>query len=660
VHPIEPAEDRGQARPLLILLARCAMEWPRDAGVTWRRRLPVGAEVGPDGVHVRVWAPERRSVEVVLEAGLAAGPVALTREAGGYFAGWVADAGPGTRYRLRLDGQRLVPDPASRFQPDGPHGPSQVIDPSTYAWTDAGWRGIEREGQVLYELHVGTLTPEGTWAAAARELDRLADLGVTVLELMPIADFPGRFGWGYDGVNLFAPTRLYGAPDDLRAFVDVAHRLGLGVLLDVVYNHFGPDGNYLAELSRGYVGEKKSEWGDAPNFDGPGCEPVRELFVANACYWLDEFHLDGLRLDATQQIFDESAEHVVTAIVRRAREVAGEREVVMIAENEPQDVRCLAPLARGGFGCDAVWSDDFHHSAAVAVTGRREAYYGDHRGTPQELLSALKWGFLFQGQRYEWQGKPRGTPALDQPPAAFVHYLQNHDQVANSARGLRLHQLTSPGRWRAITALLLLGPQTPLLFQGQEYAASTPFLFFADHQGALAASVREGRADFLAQFPSIAPPEVRATLSVPDDEATFRRCKLDPREREADEHAAALRLHRDLLRLRREDPVLRAPRPRGVDGAVLGPEAFALRFFGGEHGDRLLLVNLGPDLALAPAPEPLLAPPAGDRWSTAWSSEDPGYGGSGAWPHDDARGWVLTGHAASLLVPRRQEDASGG
>jgi maltooligosyltrehalose trehalohydrolase len=387
---------------------------------------------------------------------------------------------------------------------------------------------------------------------------------------------------------------------------------------------------------------------------------VRELFIANAGYWIDEFHLDGLRLDATQQIFDESTDHLVGALVRRAREAASEREVLVLGENEPQDVRYLLPPSRGGFGCDALWNDDFHHSATVAVIGRHEAYYSDHRGTPQELISAAKWGFLFQGQRYDWQRQPRGTPSLDQPPEAFVHYLQNHDQVANSARGLRLHQLTSPGRWRAITAVLLLGPQTPLLFQGQESGASSPFLFFADHHGQLAANVRAGRAEFLAQFPSITS-QARAALPAPDDEGTFRRCKLDPRERELEEHAAALRLHRDLLRLRREDPVLRAPRPRGVDGAVLAPEAFVLRFFGGEHGDRLLVVNLGVDVALVPAPEPLLAPPAGDAWVVAWSSEDPGYGGTGDRPHDDAQGWWLTGHAASLLVPaRRSGNAWGG
>ncbi|MBX3466299.1 MAG: malto-oligosyltrehalose trehalohydrolase [Planctomycetes bacterium] len=619
--------------------------------LAWRR-LPFGAEVGGDGVHVRVWAPGRRSVEVVPEAALAAGPVPLEREDDpaeeGWFSGWVPEAGPGTRYRLRLDGDLLVHDPASRFQPEGPHGPSEVVDPDAFAWTDAAWQGIGREGQVLYELHVGTFTPEGTWTAAARELPRLADLGVTVLEVMPIADFPGRFNWGYDGVCLFAPTRLYGGPDDLRAFVDAAHRLGLGVILDVVYNHFGPDGCVLPLLSPAWVGATRSEWGDAPNFDGPGCGPVRAFYEANAGYWVDEFHLDGLRLDATQQLFDTSEEHIVLALTRRVREAAGERWTLVVAENEPQDPRLARGEGEGGLGCDALWNDDFHHAARVALTGRREAYYTDYRGAPQELVSSLRRGFLFQGQRYAWQGKRRGGPAGDLPPAAFVHYLQNHDQVANSLDGRRLDRLTSPGRLRAMTAVLLLGPQTPLLFQGQEHAASSPFLFFADHQGALAEAVRRGRAEFLAQFPGV----LGAPEALPDpcDEATFRRCKLDPHERDLPGHAEVLRLHRDLLRLRREDPVLRAPRPGGIDGAVLGPEAFALRFAGGQHGDRLLVVNLGADLDLVPAPEPLLAPPPGGRWRVVWSSEDPAHGGSGAPAHDDDRGWRLAAHMAVLLA----------
>ena len=616
------------------------------------RRLPVGAEVAPGGVHFRVWAPRRRTVEVVFDGSTAAD---LDPEADGYFSGFVAGAGDGSLYRYRLDGGGAFPDPASRFQPEGPHGPSQVVDPSRFPWTDAGWQGLVREGQVIYEMHLGTFTPEGTWEAAARELPELAALGITVIELMPVSEFPGEFGWGYDGVDLFAPYHLYGQPDDGRRFVDRAHAVGIGVILDVVYNHLGPDGNYLKQFSEEYFTDKyKNDWGQALNFEG--CEPSREFFIANAGYWVDEYHFDGLRLDATQDVKDASAEHVLIAMGRRAREAAGGRSIYLVSENEPQDTKLIRPPEQGGYGLDALWNDDFHHSTLVALTGRNEAYYTDYRGTPQEMISLVKYGFLYQGQRYSWQKKRRGTSGLGLPPSAFIDFLQNHDQVANSARGERVHQLTSPGRFRALTALLLLGPGTPLLLQGQEFCASTPFLYFADHKPELAALVRKGRLEFLSQFPSLATPETQAGVPHPERRETFESCKLDFTERRT--HAAAYALHRDLLRLRREDPVLRAQAAGWLDGAVLGPEAFALRFFGENAGDRLLLVNLGTDLPLEPVPEPLLAPLAGMRWDLLWSSEDPRYGGIGATAPEDGEGrWRLPGRAAVVLglVPRTRE-----
>jgi len=309
----------------------------------------------------------------------------------------------------------------------------------------------------------------------------------------------------------------------------------------------------------------------------------------------------------------------------------------------------VRPAERGGYGLDALWNDDFHHTALVALTGQNDAYYTDYLGTPQELISALKWGYLYQGQRYRWHRKRRGTPALDLHPTAFVTFLENHDQVSNSARGLRSHQLTSPGRFRAMTALLLLGPATPMLFQGQEFAASSPFFFFADHQKDLAELVRRGRVEFLSQFPSVADPAIQAALPDPHDPRTFERCKLDLSERRT--HAWAYDLHRDLLRLRRTDPVFRRPRPRGLDGAVLGPGAFVLRYFAEDGDDRLLLVNLGRDLPLDPAPEPLLAPPEGKGWDVHWSSEDPRYGGSGTVPPETEEGWRVRGEAAVVLVP---------
>ncbi len=613
------------------------------------RRLPIGAEVLPaGGVHFRVWAPGRRQVEVVFEEKIAS--VALTAESDGYFSGTVPNARPGSLYRYRLDGGAAFPDPASRFQPVGPHGPSQVIDPAAFPWTDQGWKGVRLEGQVIYELHLGTFTSEGTYESAIERLPDLVDLGVTLVEVMPVAEFPGRFGWGYDGVDLFAPTRLYGQPDDFRRFVDRAHALGLGILLDVVYNHVGPDGNYLKQFAPDYFTDRyANEWGEAINFDGENSGPVREFFLANASYWIDEFHLDGLRLDATQQIFDRSPEHILREIGRRVRAAAGGRGTFVAAENEPQEVKLVKPIDQGGYGLDAVWNDDFHHSAQVVLTGHNEAYYTDYHGMPQEFISAVKWGYLYQGQRYRWQRKRRGTPTFGVPPARFVIFLENHDQVANSGRGLRRHARSSPGRLRAMTALLLLAPGTPMLFQGQEFAASSPFLFFADHNPELAKLVRKGRAEFLSQFRSVAQPDMRAGLPDPADSATFARCKLDWTEKE--KNAEVYWLHRDLLRLRRDDPVFRAQRPGGVDGAVLGPDAFVLRYFGGPDGDRLLLVNLGRDLYLNPAPEPLLAPPEGRTWSVRWSSEDPRYGGHGTPPPETEENWRLTGEAAMVLGP---------
>jgi maltooligosyltrehalose trehalohydrolase len=472
--------------------------------------------------------------------------------------------------------------------------------------------------------------------------------------VMPVADFSGTFGWGYDGVNLFATTRLYGTPNEFRAFVDAAHAVGLGVILDVVYNHFGPDGNYVREFSDDYFTDHyDNEWGDALNFDGASAGPVREFFITNAAFWIEEYHLDGLRLDATQQIFDASSRHILAEVSEAVRRSARGRATFVVGENEVQDGQLLRAPAHGGCGLDALWNDDYHHSATVALTGHKEAYYTDYLGKPQEFLSALKFGFLFQGQRSSWQKNRRGSPVLDQPPSAFVVFLQNHDQVANSARGWRCHQLSSPGRFRALTALTLLGPNTPMLFQGQEFCSSAPFLFFADHQGDLARAVKEGRGKFLSQFRSIALPEMQQLLAIPSDPATFQRCKLNVDERKT--NAAAYALHRDLLHLRRNDPVFCQPRGRGMDGAVLGPEALVLRFFSDEHGDRLLLLNLGCDLHFDPAPEPLLAPPTGMRWKVLWSSENPCYGGFGTPAVDTKENWRVPGQAVVVLIPEPHE-----
>lgn len=632
---------------------------------TWSRRLPVGAEIVPDGgVHFRVWAPLCRSVAVVLEAGIGGDPrgggvTELRPEPGAYFAGVVPDAAAGSLYRYLLDGDGPFPDPASRFQPQGPHGPSQVVDPTAFEWHSAG-RAVAPEDRVLYEMHIGTFTTEGSWSAAAAQLAALADLGVTTVELLPVADFPGRFGWGYDGVNLFAPTRLYGEPDDFRRFIDEAHGLGLGVILDVVYNHLGPDGNYLGRFADTYFTDRyETDWGLPFNFDGPGCGPVREFILSNVDYWIREFRLDGLRLDATQAIFDahDGSAHILAQIGETARRAAAGRRVYMVCENEPQDAVQLRPVEAGGYGLDAAWNDDWHHSAIVALTGRSEAYYSDYMGSAQEFVSAAKYGFLYQGQHYAWQKQRRGTPALDIGGTAFINFLQNHDQVANSARGDRVHTLTSPGQLRAMTALLLLGPATPMLFQGQEFAASAPFLYFADHEPELANAVQRGRRQFLEQFPSMAQPMMQEEIDDPADPETFRRCRLDHAERET--NAAALRLHRDLLHLRHADGTL-GLRCQRVDGAVLGGSGFVLRFFGMDatgRADRLLLVNLGREMRYSPAPEPLLAPPPQHGWVMIWSSEDVKYGGLGHQPPEARDGrWQVPAQCAVVLAPQRTED----
>ncbi len=604
------------------------------------RRYPIGAElIGPNQAHFHP----------------------LEREDNGYFSG-VANVGAGALYRFRVNqAEHFHPDPASRFQPHGPHGSSCVVDPTQFKWTDSKWRGVKMKGHVIYEMHIGTFTKEGTWQAAAEQLAELARIGVTVVEMMPIADFPGNFGWGYDGVDLFAPFHLYGTPEDLRQFVDRAHSLGLAVILDVVYNHFGPDGNYVRIFSDHYFNARfENDWGESINFDGPESDPVREFFITNGRYWIDEFHFDGFRFDATQEVKDESDEYIIGAIGRAARETARPREIILIAENERQEAKLILPGEKGGDDLDAVWNDDFHHSAVVTLTGKREAYYSDYLGTPQEFISAAKYGYLFQGQPHFWQEAPRGSTAFGARPEAFVAFIENHDQVSNTAAGERLRFQSSPGRYRAMTALLLLGPWTPLLFQGEEFGASTPFIFFTDvGDGPMREAIRKGRFAFLAQFPSFATKEVQERLPVPSDPTVFVSSKLDFAERQKNKELYDL--HVDLLRLRREDSRFREQKPRGVDGAVLGPASFVLRYFSdGNTDDRLLVVNFGENRELNPAPEPLLAPPLGLEWETLWSSESARYGGSGTATVATQENWTLPAEATVALrlvpekTPRRQ------
>ncbi|HEY5921679.1 MAG TPA: malto-oligosyltrehalose trehalohydrolase [Kofleriaceae bacterium] len=610
------------------------------------RRLPIGAELTEGGVHFRLWAPAHSRVTLVLEA-----PdrrdIALRPEANGYHSVLVDNLDAGARYRYRLDDDQLHADPASRFQPEGPFGPSQVIDPNDTAWTDEAWHGITRpHEQIVYEMHVGTFTSEGTWAAAAAHLAFLVDVGITTIEIMPINDYAGRRGWGYDGVNLFAPCRNYGTPAELREFVDRAHALGLAVILDVVYNHFGPAGNSHCAFAPEFKNhEVEGEWGDPLNFESRG---VREFFTANAAYWIGEFHFDGLRFDATQAIVDPSPRHILAELSRAARAAAGERQLWLVAENEPQDTRLVKPIDQGGCGLDALWNDDFEHTARVALTGSTDGYLHDYQGSPQSFVSALERGFLYQGQLYAWQRNTRGTPTHGLPPCRFVNFLENHDQVANTGFGDRLIAQSDPASYRALTSVLLLGPQIPMLFQGQETGTRKPFRFFVDHDEELSKLVRHGRSEFLEQFARLATPEAQAALPDPSARSTFEACILDARERDLD--APMVQLHRDLLALRRGFPGFTDQRDGTLRGAVLSEHAFCLHWWH-EAGERLLLVNLGRTFRQPILPEPLLAPPEHTGWRVVWSSEHPRYGGYGT-PEPFTRARLhIPARSAVLLAP---------
>jgi maltooligosyltrehalose trehalohydrolase len=616
-----------------------------------KRHYPIGAEFSKKGVHFRVWAPDHPKVTLILEE--FGKQIPLLKEKDGYFSVFVPHLEKGTLYRFglgRSPKEHSYPDPASRYQPFGVEGFSAVIDP-TFPWTDGKWPGIKIEGQIVYELHIGTFTQEGTFTAAAQQLEALADLGITLIEVMPLNEFPGNFGWGYDGINLFAPYHLYGTPHDLKAFIDKAHRLDLGVILDVVYNHFGPHGNFISQYSKDYLNPKKTtEWGAALNFDHPSS---REFFLTNARYWIEEFHFDGLRVDATTCFFCEKTPHVLSDLTQVVKKTRPKKQKIVIGENETQDATLLKPYNEGGYQFDALWNDDFHHTALVRLKGKREAYYTDYLGSPQEFISSLKYGFLYQGQYYNWQEQKRGMLHLTLPRSSKVIFLENHDQIANTGKGKRLHQLSDPGNYRALTSLLLLGPNVPMLFQGQEFGSTSPFYYFADHKKNLNRLVHKGRKVFLSQFPRLSTKEAHELLKNPSDPLTFAQCKLDFTERENNtEH---YRLHKDLIKLRKEDPVLKTISTCGFDGAVLSPDSFLIRFFGGPLGDRLMIINFGADFTFNPAPEPLLSAGNERDWEILWSSDYFIYGGEGAAPLI-APYWEIPGHSAVLLKATRFKD----
>ncbi len=603
-----------------------------------------GAVPNELGTHFLVWALGRVRAQVEIE-GIGLFPLKELGE--GYFGGLVEGVGQGARYKFLLDDGDPVPDLASRWQPDGNDGPSVVVS-SDFPWTDGLWAGPPNRDQVIYELHIGTFTSEGTWLAAATKLPHLKGLGVTIIQLMPVGTFSGAFGWGYDTTLPYAPFAPYGSVDQMRAFIDAAHGLGIGVILDVVYNHVGLGDHYRAYSDHYLTSRYENEWGASFNFDGEGARAVRDFIIDNAVYWIRDFHLDGLRVDAVQAMFDSSDQHILAELTEAVREAAKPRSAYVVVENQPQERRMIESPEIGGFGIDAMYSDDFQHTLRVASTGHDDFYYRDYRGTPQEVVSALKYGFLYQGQRSDARDKGYGTYNLDTPSRHFIHFIENHDQVANSPRGLRLSSLVSPARLRAITSLLLLGPQTPCLFQGQEFGSTRPFYYFFGIDGDHAEAVAEGRMASLKNFPGVADPAMLERLADPADPSTFAQSKLDWTE--VEKHKELLALHHDLLTLRRTDPTLSQETARRVDGAVLGEGSLLLRYLTPEPaGHRLILFNLGRDLPMAVTAEPLLAPPDGHVWSLAWSSEHPDYDGAGRRPVDPEHFWILPSDCTLML-----------
>lgn len=586
----------------------------------------LGAWLGDGGAHFRVWAPSAPGVVLVLDGH----EVEVERDDEGYATAFVEGAGAGSRYGYRLDGGTPLPDPASRRQPEGVHGLSAVVDPS-FGWTDGGWHGLDRDNVTIYELHVGTFTAEGTFEAAAGRLDAIADLGVAAIEVMPVADFPGRWNWGYDGVALFAPARAYGRPEDFRALVDRAHALGLGVILDVVYNHFGPDGAYHRAFSDRYFTERHhTPWGAAINLDGEGSRHVRAFFIESALHWMHEYHVDGFRLDAVHALIDESPIHFLAefrdATERYRRE--GQPPPFLLAEEHRNLAVVTRPRADGGYGFDAAYADDFHHEVQRLLLQQDDGFLQDYRGSTEDAARALERGWIYSGQHSTYEGGPRGTDPEGQALPRFMHCLENHDQVGNRAFGDRLYVEGWADAFRAATAVLLFSAATPMLFQGQEWASTRPFLFFSDHHAELGRAVREGRRNEFRAWSAFNDPRLRDHIPDPQAEDTYRRSGLDWSEREEPAHSMTLALHRALLHLRRSEPALRWA--GGATQRAMAPEQGSLAVRRSTPGapDLLLLARLTSSGGIAepdPDEDTILDPPGGMRWERVLTTEEEGF-----------------------------------
>ncbi len=582
--------------------------------------MPFGAECREDGsVRFRLWAPAARQVELCLADSIDSTSIdsnssdstrlAMERKANGWYELATDYAKPGSRYRFRIDGGQEVPDPASRYQPSDVHGPSEVVNPAAFEWNDAGWRGRSWEEAVIYELHVGAFTPRGTFAGVREKLDYLAELGITAIELMPVSDFPGRRNWGYDGVLPFAPDASYGNPDELKTLVQSAHERGIMIFLDVVYNHFGPEGNYLNSYAPQFFTERhRTPWGNAINFDGAESRVVRDFFIHNALYWLDEYHFDGLRLDAVHAIIDDSTPHFLNELAETVRNsFPPDRHIHLILENDKNEARYLRTIEEKTSGnphslFDAQWNDDIHHALHVLITGERDGYYMDYADHLVERLGrCLVEGFGYQGEPSLLRnGQRRGESTAGLPLTAFISFLQNHDQIGNRAFGERIATLADPAAVRAATAILLLAPSPPLLFMGEEFGSESPFLFFCDFENGLAEAVAAGRRNEFARFVRFSDPASRTGIPDPNAVATFEACRLDWTDLCRPAHAEYLRFYRELLTLRcrhiiprlSNAPAIRAEYEKCGDCGLRAQWQFA------DDANLTLIANLGqPPLA---------------------------------------------------------------
>jgi maltooligosyltrehalose trehalohydrolase len=560
--------------------------------------MPFGAELTADGVRFRLWAPAARRIELMLQVAGAERALAMQAHPEGWFEVLTREAEAGSLYRFRIDGDLRVADPASRFNPQDAQGPSAVVDPCAFAWPDGAWRGRPWHEAVIYELHVGAFSPEGSFAGVERRLEYLAELGITVIELMPIADFPGARGWGYDAVLPYAPDAAYGTPEELKSLIAAAHGRGIAVLLDVVYNHFGPEGNYLHRYAPGFFTDRhKTPWGDAINFDGPGSKTVREFFIHNALYWLEEYRFDGLRFDAVHAIVDDSELHIFKELAARLRAGPGStRPIFLILETHANEAHLLG-TAGASDTHDAQWNDDVHHCLHVILTGEADGYYADYAERAHALLCrALAHGFAYQGEISSYQGTARGEPSAHLPPTAFVSFLQNHDQIGNRAHGERLGALVaSDAALLAATAVLLLAPAPPMLFMGEEWGALEPFAYFCDLSAELNEKIRQGRRREFARFGRFADAH---ELPDPASAATFEAARLDWTRVSVARHAHWLEQYRRLLAIRQRDIVPLVPLIRsGRCSLTENANAFAVDWGLADRSTLHLLANLAPAAA---------------------------------------------------------------